>query len=214
MRRIHTFGTLLALAALVGAAEGAPPEGDAFFIPLPPGTLAYNLGANGFVVGGALYHAEGKGPALHWMPTSGVTEIGGARVAAVSRDGKTLVGDAFDPGDIQQAAIWTGGKSWRLLGSVQAGARPCDTSLSGSFGASDDARVIVGLAWDGCSYARAFRWEESTGMVDLCSLGGESTRANGVSGDGRSHEPACDSPKVSWMRVGAGSGAAADPPAR
>jgi glyceraldehyde-3-phosphate dehydrogenase/erythrose-4-phosphate dehydrogenase len=34
--------------------------------------------------------------------------------------------------------------------------------------------------------ARAFRWEESTGMVDLGStVPGRSSRADGVSGDGR-----------------------------
>jgi probable HAF family extracellular repeat protein len=94
------------------------------------------------------------------------------------------VGSARDGRGFEQAAIWTGGKSWRLLGSVGA-ARPCDQLVSGTFGANDDARVIVGLAWDGCAYARAFRWEESTGMVDLGTITGGSTRANSVSGDGR-----------------------------
>jgi probable HAF family extracellular repeat protein len=111
--------------------------------------------------------------------------MGCQRVAAVSRDGKTLVGTAYDPAGLEQAAIWTGGTSWRLLGPIRPGAQRCDNLLTSSFGASDDARVIVGLGWDGCNYARAFRWEESTGMVDLGSLSGESTRANGASGDGR-----------------------------
>ena len=90
-----------------------------------------------------------------------------------------------EPEQLEEAAIWTGGKSWRLLGSVRPNAQPCDALLSSAFGTNDDGRVVVGLAWDGCSYARAFRWEEATGMVDLGSLSGASTRANGVSGDGR-----------------------------
>ena len=53
--------------------------------------------------------------------------------------------------------------------------------LSSTYGAGADGRVVVGLGWDGCSVARAFRWEESTGMVNLGSLTGGSTRANGVS---------------------------------
>ena len=40
---------------------------------------------------------------------------------------------------------------------------------------SRDGKVVVGLAWDGCSIAHAFRWEESTGMVDLgSSVAGQS----------------------------------------
>ena len=118
------------------------------------------------------------------MPTAGVAPIGGVEAVDVSRDGKVIVGSALDANRLKQAAIWTGGTNWRLLGSVGA-QRPCDLLISSSFGTNGDGRVVVGLAWDGCSYARAFRWEESTGMVDLGSLGGESTRANGVSGDGR-----------------------------
>ena len=41
-------------------------------------------------------------------------------------------------------------------------------------------------AWDGCSIAHAFRWEESTGMVDLgSSVAGQASLANGVSADGK-----------------------------
>lgn len=173
---------ILALACL-GAAEAAPPQGTPLLITLPPEVLPTAVGANGFVVAGGLYSGGG----FHWMPTSGVTRIGGMSVGDLSRDGKTIVGAARDSAGIQQAAIWTGGETWRLLGSVSPNARPCDDLLSNGYGTSGDGRVVVGLAWDGCSYARAFRWEESTGVVDLGSLagGGRSTRANGVSGDGR-----------------------------
>ena len=63
---------------------------------------------------------------------------------------------------------------------------PCDDLLSSAYDTSADGKVVVGLAWNGCNFARAFRWEESTGMVDLGStVPGRSSRANGVSGDGR-----------------------------
>jgi probable HAF family extracellular repeat protein len=165
---------------LSGGAEAAVPSGTPLLINLPPEALAYAVGANGFVVAGTFF----SGGAFHWMPTSGVTGIGGTQSIAVSRDGKVIVGRALDAGRFENAAIWQGGTSWRLLGSVRPGAQPCDRLLSGAFGANGDGGVVVGLAWDGCSYARAFRWEEATGMVDLGSLGGRSTRANGVSADG------------------------------
>jgi probable HAF family extracellular repeat protein len=173
--------SMIAALGFLGAAEGAQPQGTPLMITLPPGVLATAVGANGFVVVGNFY----SGGSFHWMPTSGVTDIGGRSVAAVSRDGKTIVGNTLDQRGLENAAIWAGDKTWRVLGSVHAAAQPCDQLLSGAFGANDDGKVIVGLAWDGCRFARAFRWEESTGMADLGSLSGESTRANGVSGDGR-----------------------------
>ena len=177
----RTLAALFVLAAAAGA-QAAPPSGKPLLIVLPQEALPTGVGANGFVTAGTFYSGGG----FHWMPTGGVVSIGGIEALDVSQDGKVLIGSALDPNRLKQAAVWTGGTSWRLLGSVGA-QRPCDLLISSGLGTSDDGRVVVGLAWDGCSYARAFRWEESTGMVDLGTLGGssESTRANGVSGDGR-----------------------------
>ena len=182
MRAAIARRALVVLAALgwLGSAQAAVPEGTPLLIYLAPEALPRGEGANGFVTVGALYSGGG----FHWMPTSGVTEIGGTQAVAVGANGRTIVGNALDPRGFEQAAIWQGGRSWRLLGSVGA-QRPCDLLISATYGASSDASVIVGLAWDGCGYARAFRWEEKTGMVDLGTLSGGSTRANGVSGDGR-----------------------------
>ena len=182
MNRWCGMQALTVLSFLCAAAEPAASKERPLFIELPREALAIDVGAGGFVIAGTYY----SGGAFHWMPTSNDTVIGGTGVSAVSRDGKTIVGRAFDAGGFENAAIWTGGTSWRLLGSFTPNARPCDLLLSSSFGASDDGRVVVGLGWDGCSFARAFRWEESTGMVDLGStVPDRSSRANNVSGDGR-----------------------------
>jgi len=179
LRCVHALAALLVLGAagVVRADDDVP-----LLIELPPDALAVDVGANGFVVLGTFY----EGGAFLWLPTSGVEAIGGTQATAVSRDGKTIVGRALDANRKENAAIWQGGTSWRLLGSFTPAAQPCDDLLSGAFGASDDGSVIVGLGWDGCRLARAFRWEESTGMVDLGSTTpGRSSRANDVSGDGR-----------------------------
>jgi probable HAF family extracellular repeat protein len=174
---------VLSLPLLLGTAEAAPPEGQPFLIELPPTTLGADVGAGGFVVLGNFFSTEG---ALTWMPTSGVTPLGGTRGTAISRDGMTIVGSALDANGKENAAIWTGGTEWRLLGSFTPAAQSCDRSLSSSYGTSDDGKVVVGLGWDGCNYAHAFRWEESTGVVDLGStVADRSSRANNVSGDGR-----------------------------
>jgi probable HAF family extracellular repeat protein len=159
-----------------------PAEDGIFFMALPTEALPSDVGANAFATVGSFFDGSGG---LYWMPTSGVQGIGGVGTAAVSLDGKTIVGRAADNRGIENAAIWKDGSGWRLLGPIRPNAQPCDLLLTGAFGASDDGKVIVGLGWDGCSYARAFRWEESTGMVDLGTLNGRSTRANDVSGDGR-----------------------------
>jgi len=171
----------LAAAAWLSTAAAAAPDGTPLFIELPTNVLPAAVGANGFVVVGSFY----SGGAFHWMPTSGVTPIGGFAGIAVSRDGETIVGNKFDESRREQAAIWVGGTEWRLLGSIAPDAQPCDLLLSSSYGASGDGSVVVGLAWNGCKIARAFRWEESTGMVDLGTISGGSTRANGVSANGR-----------------------------
>ena len=152
-----------------------------FFMALPAQVLPYDVGANGWVSVGIRYNAAG----MYWMPNSGFVDIGGTAAVAVSRDGQTIVGSALDTQQHEQAAIWSGAKSWRLLGSIAADASACDRNLSASYGASEDGKVIVGLAWNGCKIARAFRWTDATGMVNLGTLNGQSTRANAVSGDGQ-----------------------------
>jgi len=170
------------LFALLGTAAAEAPEGKPLFIELPPDALPYDLGAGGFVVVGTFFNGGG----FYWMPTSGVVPIGGRYGEAVSRDGKTIVGRALDSQGREHAAIWTGGKEWRLLGSFAPDAQSCDAFLSGTWDVSDDGRVILGLGWNGCNHAHAFRWEEATGVVDLgSSVAGQSSRANGVSGNGR-----------------------------
>jgi probable HAF family extracellular repeat protein len=153
-----------------------------FFMELPPNVLPYAVGANGWLSVGLQYQDTN---ALYWTPATGAVEIGGIVAIASSRDGRTVAGNAFDAQLRQNAAIWTGGTAWRRLGSFTPNAKPCDTSYSSSYGINGDGTVIVGLGWDGCTYAHAFRWTEQTGVVDLGTLNGRSTRANGVSADGR-----------------------------
>jgi probable HAF family extracellular repeat protein len=179
MSTLKLFLTLaFALCALTLSTRA---DDKTLLIELPPGTLPRDISANGMVVGELT-----SGGGFYWLPTTGVVYIGGQMATAVSRGGDTIAGIAYSSGNVTQAAIWQRAAEWRLLGSVVPNAVPCDALLSSSYDASDDGQVIVGLAWNGCNFARAFRWEESTGMVDLGTMAaGSSTRANGVSGDGR-----------------------------
>jgi len=164
------------LLARLGVAQAAVPEGTPLFIPLPPSALPATLGANGFVAAGNLY----SGGTFHWMPTSGVTPIGGLAVYHSTVDGRTFVGEALDPDKRVSAAVFTVGQGWQTLaGNVS----PCDAFLSSARGVSDDGRIVVGLLWVGCQTV-PFRWEQSTGMVPLSNVSSQSASATGVSGDG------------------------------
>jgi probable HAF family extracellular repeat protein len=177
---MHLAAAALGLLVVTGWRTSA--ETRVFFMALPENVLPAAVGGNAFVIAGGYY----RGGAFFWMPTSGDQPIAGVSAADISRDGKTIVGDALDSRRLKNAAIWTADSpQWRVLGSVKATAAPCDDLLSSALGATSDGSVIVGLAWDTCSYARAFRWQESTGMVDLGSVTGSSTRANAISDDGR-----------------------------
>jgi probable HAF family extracellular repeat protein len=139
------------------------------------------VSASGAVVVGGF----DSGGAFYWMPTTGVISIGGWFATDVSRDGRTIVGAAFDSRGIQQAAIWLRAAEWRLLGSFSPSAAPCDTSLSVATDVTADGKVVVGMAQNGCTISNAFRWEESTGMANLgSSVAGRASLAEGVSADG------------------------------
>jgi probable HAF family extracellular repeat protein len=144
-------------------------------------SLPIAVSASGAVVVGGLSTTQA---AFYWMPTTGVIFAGGLAANGVSRDGHTIVGVAADARGIQQAAIWMGGTQWRLLGSFPGSAGPCDAFLGQATGVSSDGQVVVGFAYTGCN-AHAFRWQESTGMVDLGStFQGKSSRGLAVSADG------------------------------
>ncbi len=181
MRRVCTGLGFIAL--LVGGVSLTLTASDnqVFFMALPPEALPSDVGANLFAVVGSLF----AGGAFYWMPTTGTQSIGGRAATAVSQDGRTIIGQALDARGFENAAIWQGGTTWHVLGSFSPDAQPCDQLLSAAYGASNDGRVIVGLGWDGCRYAHAFRWEQSTGVADLGSTTANSTRANNVSGDGQ-----------------------------
>jgi probable HAF family extracellular repeat protein len=171
-----TIAVLLVIGWMHTAADDA-----LLFMELPATVLPFDVWANGFGIVGTL----SSGGGFYWMPTAGARPIGGLSARAVSRNGLTIVGRALDARRLENAAIWNGGTERRVLGSFEPDSQPCDRLLSSALGVSDDGRVIVGLGWDGCEYAHASRWDESTGIVDLGSIDANATGANNVSGDGK-----------------------------
>jgi probable HAF family extracellular repeat protein len=182
MSGVHLRLAIVVLALLVPALK-ASGKNKTLFIELDSrsGVFPSAVTNNGAMVVGTF---DGGG-ALYWMPTSGIIANGGSFATDVSADGLTIVGAANDARGIQNAAIWLRAAEWRLLGGF-AGGSSCDAFLSVATGISRDGKVVVGHAYKDCRSVHAFRWEESTGMVDLgTALAEHSTHAEAVSADGR-----------------------------
>lgn len=183
-RSASRLSPALLVIAWLGIAEAAPPPGKPVFIHVQ-GLAPTSVGMNGFIVAGDFT----EGGAFQWMPTAGVTLVGGGS-AYISRDGKAMAGSMLDSNENQQPAKWEGGRSWRLLGPLVPGALPCGNSYGFVLGTSGDGRVVVGGGRTGtrpsdrCGPFSAFRWEESTGYVLMPSPAGQYTRAHAVSADG------------------------------
>jgi probable HAF family extracellular repeat protein len=182
MRRAMSSLAFVLVATMV-ATRPARTDDKTSLIELDPRgqALAGAVNANGSVVVGAF----NSGGGFYWMPTTGSIFLGGQQAIGVSGDGTRIVGVAYDAKGIENAAFWLRGTEWQLLGSF-ANAVPCDKDLSTATATSRDGSVIVGIGFNGCGPAHAFRWEEKAGIVDLGSVvSGGSTQAMGVSGDGR-----------------------------
>jgi probable HAF family extracellular repeat protein len=174
------LGACLLLLLVPATAGNAAPQ----FIPLGvPNTSVTSMSADGTVFVGST-----PTDIFRWTETGGYQRLGPIATVgqvAVSADGGTIVSTVRGTDGIQTASVWAGGTSWRSLGGFPD-SPPLDGSLSSGYGVSGNGSVVVGLGWLPTGRGHAFRWEGSTGMVDLGSLTpGRSSRANAVSADGR-----------------------------
>jgi probable HAF family extracellular repeat protein len=109
---------------------------------------------------------------FRWTAAGGVQLIGLPNQAkygdlSISRDGKTIVGTVPDSGGIYHAAIWQGGKNWKILGEFSGAVSGEGGAVSVALGVSADGSVIVGQAYVSLSKSVAFRWDPANGMVNL-----------------------------------------------
>src|SRR5262245_59257254 len=110
--RLARLAPALLVLACLPIAEGAPPADNPVFIQVQ-GLAPTSVGLNGFITAGDFT----EGGAFYWMPTSGVTLVGGES-GIVSRDGRTMVGRIRDANQVELPAIWEGGTTWRSLGPL------------------------------------------------------------------------------------------------
>jgi hypothetical protein len=83
-------------------------------------------------------------------------------------------------------ALWTGVEDgWNPIPSPDEFS-PCGDALLTGYGIGGQGDYITGLTWQGCSVARAFKWDKATNTtVDLGTPNGRSTRGNAITSDGK-----------------------------
>ncbi|CAG0966560.1 hypothetical protein PHYC_01016 [Phycisphaerales bacterium] len=148
--------------------------GQAFYLTgNPPGTLGsrvYGLSADGSVAVG-WSSAITMGPGFRWTAAGGRYDFGldpgmpeATITNAVSGDGQTIVGGAFNIGQNPRAFRWSGPGTFETLGTFSL------YNMTYAQGVSGDGSVIAGhgeISGTGGGVGQAFRWTEGTGMQGL-----------------------------------------------
>ncbi len=157
---------------------------------LPGGSnsIAQGVSKDGSVVVGMATDANGHNHAFRWTQAGGMQDLGtlggNTSVAyAVNADGTVVVGEADLSSGSQSHAF-----RWTQAGMIDLGTLGGLTSSA--FSVSQDGSVVVGYAADNIQVTpdyHAVRWTvtgTTVSMLDLGTLGGTDSIANGVSADG------------------------------
>jgi probable HAF family extracellular repeat protein len=162
------------------------------------GTFVSGVSGDGSTVFGVGYAASPdfstiSFEAFIWTPATGLVALGGlpgappqywtsspySEPSGVSADGSTVVGDANNAQNRDEAFVWRAS-----TGMVGLGTLPGFTDSSAT-GVSGDGSTVVGTVHNAQGSQEAFVWRAATGMVGLGTLPGfTSSMATGVSGDG------------------------------
>ena len=164
----YSYRPVAAAAALLLSLTCGPARAQVSFKPFVDGCLITSMSADGSVAVGN-YGGGSNADSFRWTAAGGVELIGvnGYANPEISRDGMTIVGSVPDSAGNLNAAVWQGGRKWRILAPF-AGAVVSETStISYANGVSADGSVIVGGVYVSRTKVVAFRWDAVNGMVNL-----------------------------------------------
>ena len=115
----------------------------------------------------------------------GVGFIGG-----ISADGRVVGGTLAKqvetesgPVDQERAALWTRATGWKSIADESL--QGCDIFHSSVWDVNGNGSAAVGLGWNDCSDAFAFKWTAKRGLKRLHKISEGASRANAVSADGK-----------------------------
>ncbi len=185
----QSYGLWAGTAALVLSFVCDSARAQVTFNAFVEGCLITSMSADGSVAVGT-YGGGSNADLFRWTAAGGVELIapkGAYSTPYISRDGKTIVGAVADSAGNLNAAIWQGGRNWKIL-TPFAGAVPSEGhTVSSATDVSGDGTVIVGSAYVSTTKVVAFRWDAANGMVNLGTFD-EGTNSDssvyGVSADG------------------------------
>ncbi|HET9445762.1 MAG TPA: hypothetical protein VFO35_05855 [Steroidobacteraceae bacterium] len=172
-----------------------------------PYSLPIDLSDNGERVVGL--YGPFQSPYWRWSRQRGMENIDGVGfMGAVSGDGRTIGGTItkrvdteYGPVDQERAAVWSRATGWESIADESF--KGCDIFHTSVFDVNRDGSAAVGLAFEDCSNAHAYKWTARGGMRRLGKTSVGAARANAVSGDGRVVGGWEEIPEAFGFRVGA-----------
>jgi uncharacterized membrane protein len=133
--------------------------------------------------------------------------VGSGLMGAISGKGRAVGGTLtrrveteYGPVDQERAALWTRERGWRSIAEEHFPG--CDIFHSSVFDVNGDGSAAVGLLFEDCSHAHAFKWTARSGMRRLSKTSAGAARANAVSGDGNVVGGWEEIPEAFGFRVG------------
>ncbi|MBL8877142.1 MAG: hypothetical protein JNM86_15215 [Phycisphaerae bacterium] len=175
--------TLALATALTASTAIAAPQ----FWNLGGGIEATGISDTGVVVG----TDTNSNQYFMWTAGGGMTWIGGVGgndgyggQASISNDGTRIGGTNIngDTGLGEMGLYDVGTGTWTNLGGIGGS---IDNSTSSGWGISGDGSTLVGLGWQSDGQARAIKWSQGTGMVNMGSSAPDrSSRANAANNNG------------------------------
>jgi uncharacterized membrane protein len=149
-----------------------------------------------------------QSPYWIWSKRTGMQNIDGSGfMGAISGNGRAVGGTLtkqveteFGPVDREFASMWTRERGWRSIADERFAG--CDIFHSSVFDVNGDGTAAVGLLFEDCSHAHAFKWTAKGGMRRLSKTSEGAARANAVSGDGNVVGGWEEIPEAFGFRVG------------
>jgi uncharacterized membrane protein len=172
---IAALASLWAWPALAGGTFTIIEDLPNSFFPNAPFLSDDGTVMSGFGFNGVFYWTEAGG--VVWIDDGTVSPQGGK----CSGDGQSLAVTYANLDGLNQAGYWSDAGGYGFMDLIPEGA-PCGADLSTAYDLNYDGSIGVGLAWIGCD-ARAFKWVQGVGAVNLGSSG-NSSRATAISTDG------------------------------
>jgi hypothetical protein len=121
------------------------------------------------------------GMAVYWSDSTGSLVLGMGEAWGISENDRIFAELENSDGNWEAALIEN--EEITFLGNIEGG-NTCDAFYSHGLGISSDGLTGVGMGWINCGTS-AFYWTDENEIVDLGQYGGNSTKAQAVSGDGQ-----------------------------